>query len=260
MGTSVFRMSLQPAYLYLLDFDGVICDSAIETAVTGWRAAANFWPEMAGNMPSDTLIDQFRQVRPVLETGYESILILRALSSGITVETLLSDFAGQMTNLLTQYDLSPADLKIQFAAVRDYWIETDLDSWIEMNPLFDGIPDHLRRLNQATLPWYIITTKQERFVSRILEANNVPFPADRIFGLDRNKSKTQVLTELQVEHPNVLFGFVEDRLPTLHNVITDPALQSVALFLADWGYNTEQDRASIAQLPITRLSLANFTQ
>lgn len=247
-------------YLYLLDFDGVICDSAVETAVTGWRAAAHFWPDISGEMPSNILISQFRQVRPVLETGYEAILILRALASGITVDSLLSDFAGHMQQLLTQYNLSPDALKTQFASVRDHWIANDLDSWVDMNPLFDGIPDRLRALNQSEFPWYIITTKQERFVSQILTANNIPFPPEKIYGLDRKKSKIQVLAELQTEHPNIPFGFVEDRLPTLHNVIADPLLQSITLFLADWGYNTEQDFKSIKNTSIVPLSLDKFTK
>ncbi len=250
---------MKPDYLYLLDFDGVICDSAIETAVTGWRAAGSFWTDISGEFPPDRLISQFRQVRPVLETGYEAILILRALSDGVSVTTLLNDFAKQMKQLLVQYNLSPSELKTQFASVRDHWIAGDLTSWIEMNPLFEGVPDYLRRLNQSEHPWYIITTKQERFVSQILAANNIPFPADHIFGLDRNKSKNQVLSELQIEHPDVPFGFVEDRLPTLHNVIADQNLRSVSLFLADWGYNTEQDLNSITNLGITPLSLAQFT-
>ena len=32
--------------LYALDFDGVICDSAVETAVTGWRVAQTLWDDM----------------------------------------------------------------------------------------------------------------------------------------------------------------------------------------------------------------------
>lgn len=250
----------QTSYLYLLDFDGVICDSAIETAVTGWRAAAHFWPDISGEMPSAKLIEQFKQVRPVLETGYEAILILRALFSDISVETLLTDFAAQMKQLLKKYNLSPNDLKAHFGDVRDNWITHDLDSWIEMNPLFKGVAEHLRRLNQSDFPWYIITTKQERFVAQILTANNIPFPAENIYGLDRKKGKTQVLAELQAEHPNTPFGFVEDRLPTLYNVIADPALQTVTLFFADWGYNTQQDLEDIKNKPIVHLSLLKFTQ
>jgi hypothetical protein len=39
--------------------------------------------------------------------------------------------------------------------------------------------------------------------------------------------------------------FVEDRLETLQHVTTHPDLEDVGLFLAAWGYNTAQTRASV---------------
>ena len=37
--------------IYALDFDGVICDSAIETAVTGWKVAQKIWQDMPSSLP-----------------------------------------------------------------------------------------------------------------------------------------------------------------------------------------------------------------
>ena len=54
--------------LYAFDFDGVICDSAIETGITGWRVASKMWPDMPSDIPSN-MLDDFRQVRPLIETG-----------------------------------------------------------------------------------------------------------------------------------------------------------------------------------------------
>jgi hypothetical protein len=39
--------------------------------------------------------------------------------------------------------------------------------------------------------------------------------------------------------------FVEDRLETLRHVTTHPDLDDVALFLADWGYNTPATREAV---------------
>ena len=57
-----------------LDFDGVLCDSARETAVSAWRAGSGLWPEdMHGAEPPENMIRQFTAVRPYLETGYQAI-------------------------------------------------------------------------------------------------------------------------------------------------------------------------------------------
>ena len=103
-----------------------------------------------------------------------------------------------------------------------------------MNPLFSGIAHKLRMLaNEEN--WYIVTTKQERFVEKILDANRIHLSSRRIFGLDRNMSKQEVLLDLLNLHPDAPIHFVEDRLPTLLNVLKNDRLQDISLFFADWG-------------------------
>ena len=242
--------------LYALDFDGVICDSAIETGVTGWKVARQIWQDMPEQTPTD-MIDLFRQVRPVMETGYEAILIMRLLFEGIPAKTLLNDFSASIKTIISQDKLSTDELKHKFGETRDRWIENNIDEWVEMNPLFDGIADKLKSIEMQQCT--IITTKQERFVSQIFAANDISFPAERIFGLDRQLSKQQVLSDLSEQHPNDVILFVEDRLPTLHNVINDDRLSHIKCLFADWGYNTDQDKADAKQkVEITTINLSEF--
>ncbi len=78
------------AILYALDFDGVICDSAVETAITGWKAAGQIWNDMPRTVPP-AMIERFREVRPIIETGYESILAMRLIHLGETTEAIYRD-------------------------------------------------------------------------------------------------------------------------------------------------------------------------
>ncbi|HFD13311.1 MAG TPA: HAD family hydrolase, partial [Crenotrichaceae bacterium] len=57
-------MKFSADHIYALDFDGVICDSAVETGITGWKAATHVWNEMTGVLPDQVLLDAFRRVRP----------------------------------------------------------------------------------------------------------------------------------------------------------------------------------------------------
>ena len=244
--------------LYALDFDGVICDSAVETAMAGWKVAIQLWSDMPQQIPAD-ILQRFRQIRPIMETGYESILIVRMLFEGLDADSLMSAFHHQIEALMLRDELQLDELKQAFGATRDQWIEQDFSDWIQMNPLFDGISDKLHQID--TERCVIITTKQERFVDHILSANQIEFPLAQIYGMDRNLSKLQILTDLSAAEPDAEILFVEDRLPTLINVITDDRLDHVRLFFAAWGYNTQQDRDSAADIKrIKTLSLQDWQQ
>lgn len=232
---------MKQTIIYALDFDGVICDSAVETAITGWKAAICVWDDFNTSLPSKNLIDQFRQVRPVMETGYEAILIMRLLYQGESVDALLTDYTEKKQQAMISAKKDIAFLKQLFGETRDIWINQAVDEWVMMNPLFPGIAKKLQRLNEQ-VPWIIITTKQERFVTQILNAYQIELPKDKIFGLERNMSKEAVLIELLNQYPQHLFHFVEDRLPTLLKIMTNTHLEHIKLFLATWGYNTKTDK------------------
>ena len=70
-------------FFYALDFDGVICDSEPETSASAWMACAKFWPDVfdsdAARERKEELMIKMARVRPVVETGYENMLLLRLL-------------------------------------------------------------------------------------------------------------------------------------------------------------------------------------
>lgn len=233
------------ATIYALDFDGVICDSALETALSAWRAARQIWPALPAQIPNP-LLRGFRQVRPALETGFEAILINRGLFDGATPATLLNDFSPQIDRIRQQYQLDNDRLKRLFGQVRDQWIAEDFNNWITNNPLYPGMIEFLQQIPPAQL--FIITTKQQRFVEAIIKANGIDLPPKQIYGLERQRSKSDILSEF-VRRNTANICFVEDRLPTLLNIISTPDLNGIDLWLADWGYNTSDDRHIAAQSP-----------
>lgn len=242
--------------LFALDFDGVICDSAIETGMSGWQVATHYWDDMPKEMPEQVIVD-FRQVRPVMETGYEAIIICRLLFEGTHPQLLMSDFTRLIEKLLARDQLEAEDLKKRFGEYRDNWIEADLSGWIKMNPLYPGVADLLQQIPRHQC--FIITTKQERFVTEILAANQIEILQAQVYGLERKRKKPQILEELQQLTPQATILFVEDRLPTLLNVIDTPSLSSVQLYFANWGYNTINGRQQATHHPrITTLDAPSY--
>ncbi|MBK8814942.1 MAG: HAD family hydrolase [Methylococcaceae bacterium] len=244
------------SFIYALDFDGVLCDSAVETGMTGWKAATKLWNDMPESVPPD-LIERFRNVRPIIETGYEAILAMRLLFLGESTDAVFSHFGEKANGLINEASVSIDDLKNLFGETRDLWIARDLDDWVDRNPLFEGVATKLQKLWQLC-PWYVVTTKQERFVKQILQANAIELADERIFGLDRKLSKVDVLASLLESHPGKTIHFVEDRLPTLLNVLKQDRLSSVQLSFALWGYNTAEDKALAEQQPFTSIHLNDF--
>ncbi|MCX7083967.1 MAG: HAD family hydrolase [Methylococcales bacterium] len=242
--------------IYALDFDGVICDSAVETAITGWKVASSIWQDMPPSVPND-LIEQFKLVRPIIETGYEAILAMRLLYQQTPIESIYENYAVLTQASLNETQLTPSDLKHLFGKTRDEWIAQDLADWIKHNPLFTDIATKLKHLSQQNT-WYIVTTKQERFVKQILQANAIELDENHIYGLDRNMNKPSVLKLLLEKHPEQEICFVEDRLPTLLNVIQNSELKPIKLIFALWGYNTLADKNLAQQTPISLQELDEF--
>ncbi len=248
---------MEQSVIYALDFDGVICDSAVETGISGWKAAASIWNDMKTSMPEQRLVDQFRLARPVLETGYESIFVMRMLFNGDSLTSILKNFHEKKQHILQKIDHSTDSLKLLFGETRDTWINDSKDEWLTMNPLFNHVRERLNQLSKHHR-WYIVTTKQERFVSQILNANQIELPEEFIFGLEKKKSKEAILITLQKTHPGQTIYFVEDRLPPLLDVLKSRQLHNIKLFFATWGYNTQEDKLEAANNPIKLIELDEF--
>jgi phosphoglycolate phosphatase-like HAD superfamily hydrolase len=246
--------------LLALDFDGVLCDSARETGITGWKAAGTLWEDMAEPLPPQQILDGFIRTRAVVETGYEAILMMRLLKDGEEPDELLETFPQRLHESMARSGSDATGLKRLFGSVRDRWIQDDPSGWLSLSPLYPGAAEALNALPPAT-GCYIITTKQERFVQHLLDYNRVRFAAGHIFGLDREMTKEAVLRRLMEQCPGCRIHFVEDRLATLKRLVAQPGLAAVGLHLACWGYNTEADRREAVRLKIhllRELSLAGI--
>uniref|UniRef100_A0A7I4CU35 Uncharacterized protein n=1 Tax=Physcomitrium patens TaxID=3218 RepID=A0A7I4CU35_PHYPA len=247
-------------HLYALDFDGVLCDSCGKSSISAVKAAQIRYPELFAGMDAATetwILYTMRvrarpeQVRPVVESGYENVLLVRLLleitaphlrGGELSVDDILADWEhGIKPVLMKEWSENKEDLVDLFGKVRDDWLEHDLRGWIGANRFYPGTADALK-FSSSTL--FIVTTKQARFASALLrEIGGIDFPMDRIYGLGSGP-KVEVLKKLQErpEHEGLTLHFVEARLATLRNVIKTPAFDNWHLYLGTWGYNTQSER------------------
>ncbi|MQM09012.1 hypothetical protein Taro_041866 [Colocasia esculenta] len=252
--------------LYALDFDGVLCDSCGESSLSAVKAAKIRWPSIFNEVDAaleQWIVDQMHILRPVVETGYENLLLVRLLlelripsirkssvSAGLTVDGILENWLELKPVILKEWVEDRDCLIDLFGRVRDEWIEHEFSGWIGANRFYPGVAEALK-FSSSTI--YI-----SRFADALLrELAGVIIPSDRIYGLGTGP-KVKVLKQLQgrPEHQGLRFHFVEDRLATLKNVIKEPELDGWNLYLGKWGYNTEKERQEAEG--ITRIHLLDL--
>jgi phosphoglycolate phosphatase-like HAD superfamily hydrolase len=248
--------------VFALDFDGVICDSAAEGAVTSWRAGQKLWPQWQGAEPPEECRDRFVRLRPALETGYQMPLLMKLVVDHVSDAEVLARFVPLCEELMSIHGLTRKQLVGIFGEARDEWIARDTAGWLASHRFYPGVIDRLREA-LVSHPVYILTTKQERFTRQLLDAEGVVMPQGRIWGLERNLSKGQMLEQVMAEpsRRDARIHFVEDRIETLSDVAKNPGLDEVRLYLADWGYNTPAQREQARQHPrVTVWTIDRFLQ
>ena len=211
--------------VYCFDFDGVVCDSAPETALAAWNACGALWPAENTPLPA-ALQERFCRMRPVLHTGFEAVPLMRLIADGDADDAaILSDFDALRDRFIQQEQLTEDRLKQVFAEARDALIEQDRGEWLRVNRFYPGIGESLSTAIDRH-ETFVITTKQERFVELLLNHNNIKLPMVRVFALEQNKTKPEILAELMARPAlsGGSFHFIEDRMNTLNHVIRSSGL------------------------------------
>ncbi len=245
-----------------LDFDGVICNGLKEYFQTTKRTYQKIW---ADNSENDLEIwaNSFYPLRPVIETGWEMPILLRALVLQYKIEEIESNWHEICSQIVERENLDKKQVMGELDGVRDHWIQTDLDSWLALHEFYPGVLEKLAKILNSSTLLYIVTTKEGRFVKQLLKQQYLSFPETNIFGKEVKQPKYKTLCQIlrnNQEEPNKLW-FVEDLLKTLKGVKSQPDLTEVKLFLADWGYNTSKTHELIKEdSQIYLLSLDKFSQ
>jgi len=237
-----------------LDFDGVCCDSGGEVMSAGLAVARERWPESFAGVIEDDVLESLNRVRPRLISGFESAVMARFIAeegSG-AVEDILgcADWLGRVKELLEGYGSSRDELQGEFERWRRERIESDEQGWLAMNPLYKDVRE---ALEDCPSPTYFASSKSGRRLIPLLRSLlgiDVGEESPRVFHtlIPPNELKLETL-ERVMARPIASDGrtqlhFVDDRLETLEYVLEnagDELLGRYELYLASWGYCTEEE-------------------
>jgi phosphoglycolate phosphatase-like HAD superfamily hydrolase len=234
-----------------LDFDGVLCDGRPEYFEAARRAYRETWP--AARSVPDAAAVVFGARRPLVESGWEMPVLLHAVVAGVPAADLVDRAAWLATarRLLDGAGLVAETLGRALNRVRDEWFARDPNDWLRHNVFYPGVVARLIEIIEDGTPVAVVTTKAERFARALLAAQDSRLGQLPVVGREPGRAipKPESLTRLAAAHglqPGAQgLWFVEDLLETLEAVHAAPALAAARLFLADWGYNTLEQRASV---------------
>jgi phosphoglycolate phosphatase-like HAD superfamily hydrolase len=244
-----------------LDFDGVICNGLREYFEIAWRVYLQVWQ---GQGVKENWRQAFYNLRPVVETGWEMPLVLRALELGFSEASILADWGTIAAQIVATENIDPKLIAKLVDSLRDQWIATDVKDWLGYHEFYPGVIDVIQGTQAQGIEVLIISTKEGRFIQELLEQAGVNLSRQAIFGKEYKRPKAEILQELLESRSSnisnttsnttssnlssnapINIWFVEDRLKTLEQIAKIPALESVKLFLADWGYNTQAMRDQV---------------
>jgi phosphoglycolate phosphatase-like HAD superfamily hydrolase len=225
-----------------LDFDGVICDGLIEYFQTAWRTYCQIWSPEDRRLP-EAIAPSFYRLRPVIETGWEMPILIRAQLQGTTEPEILENWQAIARRIVDREDLNPLEIAAKLDRVRDEWIASDLEDWLSLHRFYPGVAQRLQAVSNSSVRIVIITTKEGRFVRSLLQRAGIQLSDRAIYGKESKRPKHEILREFVTAgtEPSAIW-FVEDRLKTLETVKQHHDLDPVRLYLAEWGYNTQKER------------------
>lgn len=238
--------------LLAMDFDGVIADSILECAVTGYNGYSMYHNKNTKIYTSDDLnplqLNSFRNTRPYIRSGEDYIYLYQAYDEGIQINNQ-NDFDVFKKTFIDQRE----SYYEYFYMARKDLVDNYFNNWIELNPLYE---DMKRFLKSVFTKVHIISTKASNYICKILSHYDINLNHSQIHSTSTGHSKSDILLKIMRDNnfcsENALF--IDDHLDTLKKMKNT----NVQCYLANWGYNTEIQKTTSMSYNIKNIELENF--
>ncbi len=214
----------------MLDFDGVICDSAEECFASSWTAYHALHRGAEGGDPPASARAAFRAMRPFVRSGEDFVLIQDLIARGMTVQSQPEfDRAWERPGIPSR-----DRFKELFYRARTDLLEKDRGAWLALNTVYPHVLSALSRI-PASFPLYVLSTKKPPFVIETLAANGISVPGSHVL-YSHGEPKLAAVERLREALGFEEAVFVEDQLDAIRGN-TNPRIRAC---LASWGYVREE--------------------
>ena len=217
----------------VLDFDGVLSDSAREAFAVAWRALLDVDPDSGiDRLDEDAAFRAFVEMMPLGNRAEDFGTALLAIERGLRFETQ-EDYdrfrAKRSEDWVERYHR-------RFYEVRTEIAVRDPATWLSWMRPYEPLLDVLRR-RAGTVTYAIATAKDGASVRRLLRAYGVDdlFRDEHVLDKETGTNKRSHLRTLsdRLDVPFAEMTFVDDKVNHLDSV----AALGVRCALAAWGFN-----------------------
>lgn len=230
-----------------MDFDGVICDSFQECLESAYEVYFSLNRGGYRSSIDGDVVRRGAEIRPFVLSGEDFYYIPYAIENGYEISSQI-EFDALKERMKSYH----SQISREFYRIRDYKKLNDTSAWLSANKLYDGMKKYLPTLIEEW-DFYIVTTKDDSSVIKILSYNDIHLCHSRIKGKRVGKSKNAIINEiLELSGKNKAY-FIDDSIQNLTSIRND----GVECFLAEWGYI---DRSSINMSGATRFKMLTLNQ
>ncbi len=202
----------------------------------------------------------FIEIRPWVKYGWEMVLIVHEIikkenpMKNHDKDDFIKNYHQNCQRILKDNSWIAKDLQTILDRSREYQINKDFKSWVNLHIPFFEVINFLKELRKREIKTGIITTKGKIFAEKILNQLNI-FP-EFIFGYE---SGTKVEIAEKLTQTYEILGFIEDRKKTLIDIKQNSETSHIPCYLADWGYLKKSDKYTLSN-EIRLLKLGNLEE
>jgi len=215
--------------LYFIDFDGVICDSALEGFVSSEIAYTRLTTGTDPDRCSVTGRDAFYRMRPFIRNGEDFLLLQEYITAGREIcsqQEFDAALSARGAERMQQY-------RQAIYRVRQELVGNLREYWIHLNRIYPEVEPVIREAVKRQ-EVFILSTKQSDLIAEILSGSRIAWPKDRII-TSLGQTKEEVITE-RMNAANAAHALFVDDQPD-HLLSPEASLQlGITCYLAAWGY------------------------
>lgn len=237
---------------FILDFDGVICDTRAECLITSFSA----YQKLLGSFPQEVFSSEiipieerikFYNFRYSVRVAADFKLLWDIIRSGRTISSRLP--------LREQTDVDLDELHTYhklFYQQRLLWMQQDRASWLADNPLYPGIAPKISQWVEGG-QMLIASAKNKKAILEIMRYHHIRIPDEFVFSMEAG-DKPFHYRQIAEQRRQSTIHFIDDHLGNL--LLAKET--GFKLHLATWGYTSQEfERQAILQ-GINLLSLDGF--
>jgi phosphoglycolate phosphatase-like HAD superfamily hydrolase len=219
---------MKTSSLLFLDFDGVICDSALEC----FASSLDAFHRVHGAKEKSTISlgqkkDQFLTLRPYIRNSEDYLYIQEIIANGLDIRSQAAfDEYMEKSDTNRKKEYRNAFFEIRYTQFANHRKE-----WLDSNPVYPHMKELLHEY-AGNPGLYILSTKKVDFIMAILDYNNIEIEKQNVIYSAEHERKLDHISKLLDNSGAGRAVFVDDQVDHLSGN-TD---QRIETYLPLWGY------------------------